>query len=52
MFWAREYAEESAEDQLKPGLRILRRNFGDRRLVSDNEVQIGNQIHNKLPIRI
>ena len=47
-----EHTDESPKDQLKPGLRILRRNLRDRRLFSDNEPQIRNQFHHQLSVGI
>ena len=52
MLWLRKYANESTENQLKTPLRILGRNFGDGWLVSDNELQFGNQIHNQPTILV
>ncbi len=52
MLWPGKYANESAENQLKTDLRILRRNFGDRWLFPYNEPQFRNQIHDQLAVRI
>jgi len=38
MFRAREYADESANDQLEAALRALWRKFGDRWLCSDDQL--------------
>src|ERR1700758_5664432 len=52
MLLPREYANESAEHQLEAALSILWWNFRNWRLVSDNELQFGNQIHNQLSILV
>ena len=47
----REDAEEAAEHHLKAVLRVLRRQLRDRRLLSDHELQLGNEIHDELTVR-
>ncbi len=44
-------AEEPPEDQLEPTLRLLRRQFWDRRLFSNNELQVGNEVDHELAVR-
>jgi hypothetical protein len=51
MFRPREYADESTEHQLEAALRVLRRKFGDGRLISYDELQFGDQVHNELTVR-
>ena len=46
-----EHAEEAPEDQLEASLRVLRRQLGHRRLLADDELQLGDQIHHELPVR-
>ena len=41
---AREHAEEAPEHQLEAVLRVLRRQLRDRRLFSDDELQLGNEV--------
>src|SRR5580692_5821714 len=48
----REYTDESTEYQLEAALRVLRRKLGNWGLLSYNELQFGNQIHNELTIRM
>src|SRR5579864_848413 len=52
MFMPREYANKSSKDLLKASLRVSWRNFRNRWLFSDHELQLGNQIHYELPVRI
>src|SRR5580700_12228884 len=52
MLLTREYTDESDEYQLEAALSVPRRNFGNARLVSDNELQFGNQIHNQWAILV
>ncbi len=51
MLRPREYADEPTEHQLEPALRVLQRKFRDRWLVSYDELQFGNEIHNELPVQ-
>src|SRR5262245_42941629 len=51
MLGPREDADKSTEHQVESALRVLWRKFGDGRLLSYDELQLGNQIHNELPIR-
>src|SRR5262249_13044447 len=48
MLRPRKYTDESTEHELKASLRILRRNLGDSWLLSDDELQFGDQIHHEL----
>ena len=52
MFRPREYADESAEHQLKTALRFLRRKFRDRRLLADDELQFRDEIDHELSVRV
>src|SRR4051812_28149185 len=45
-----EYVDESPKDQLKPCLQILRGDLRNLRLFSDDELQLGNQIYDKLSV--
>src|SRR6202042_779230 len=47
-----EYADKSTEHQLEAALRILSRKLRNRWLVSYDELQFGNQIHNELSVWI
>ena len=49
MFGPREYADEPPEDQLETALRVLGRKLRDRRLFSDDELQLGNEVHHEPP---
>ena len=51
MLLAREHAEEAAKHQLEAILGILRRQVGDRRLCSDHQFQLGNEIDDELAVR-
>ena len=46
-----EDAEEAPEDQLEPALRLLRRQFWNRRLFADDELQFGNEVNHELAVR-
>src|SRR5262245_63328485 len=52
MFWPREYAEEAAKYRVEPPLRILRRQFRNRRLLTNDGLQFRNQGHHQLSIQI
>ena len=52
MFRPSKNADKSAEHHVKPASRVLRQKFRDGWLVSYNEPQLGNQIHNELSVRI
>src|SRR5580698_3583166 len=39
-----EYANEALENELETALRLLRLKLRDRRLVSDDELQFGNEV--------
>ena len=47
----RERADEAPKYQLEAALRILRRKFGNRRLLPDDELQLGDEVHHELTIR-
>src|SRR6476469_564681 len=51
MLLAREHAEETPEHHLEAVLRVLRRQVWDRRLRSDHELQLGNEVHDELTVR-
>src|ERR1700744_4678250 len=51
MFWPREYADKSPEDQLKAALRILWRQLGDRWLFADDVLQFRDEINNEPTVR-
>src|SRR5882757_2597000 len=44
MFRSREHADEPTEYQLETSSRILGRQIGSRRMVSDNELQLRNEL--------
>ena len=46
-----ENAKEAPEHELKPPSRVLWRQLGDRRRLSDDELHFGNQINNKSRVR-
>src|SRR5260370_35078007 len=46
-----ERGEKAPENQLKAALRVTGRQLRDRRLVADDELQLRNQIYDKLPVR-
>src|SRR6202163_620493 len=48
---AREHAEEAPEDHLEAILGVLRRQVRDRRLGSENELQLGNEVADELAVR-
>ena len=48
---AREHAEEAPENHLKAILGVLRRQVRDRRLRSDNELELGNEVDDELAVR-
>src|SRR5579863_9659528 len=52
MFMLRKYANKSSKDLLKASLRVSWRNFRNRWLFSNHELQLGDQIHYELPVRI
>ena len=47
-----EYADKSTDHKLEAALRILSRKLRNRWLFSYDELQVGNQIHNELSVRI
>ena len=46
----RENAKETSEHKLEASLRVLWRKIRDRRLLSDDALEFGNEVHNKLPV--
>ncbi len=46
----REYAKEAPERHLEAALHVLRRQVRDRRLLSDHELQLGNEVDDELSI--
>ncbi len=48
---AGEHPEEPPEHHLEPVLRVLRRQVRDRRLFSNHELQLGNEVDDELTIR-
>src|SRR6266853_6229933 len=51
MLLAREYAKEAPEHHLETVLRVLRRQVRDRRLFSDHELQLRNEVDDELTVR-
>src|SRR6202011_5758504 len=51
MLCSGEHAQEPYECHSKTVLRVLRRQFRDRRLFSDHELQLRNEVHDELTIR-
>src|SRR5260370_6974659 len=51
MYRPSEHADEPAEDQLEPTLRLLRRKIGDRRLVADEQRQLRDELDHESSIR-
>ena len=51
MFRPREDADESPEHQLETPLRVLRGQFGDRRLFSDDQVQFRDEVDHEPSVR-
>src|SRR5262245_59630588 len=45
------HSQESTKNELEPSLRVLRRQLRDRTLFADDELQLRDQVHHKLPIR-
>src|SRR5260370_18972895 len=46
----RKHPKEAPERHLETALHVVRRQVGDRRLLSDHELQLGNEIHDELTI--
>src|SRR5258708_38729944 len=46
----RKHPKEAPERHLETALHVVRRQVGDRRLLSDHELQLGNEIHGELTI--
>src|SRR5215475_9170603 len=51
MILPREHANKTSQDQLKTTLRILLRKVWNRGWLSNDELQLGNQIHHELGIQ-
>ena len=51
MLFAGEHAEEAREDHMKSTLSILRRQIGDRRLIADHQLEIGDEVDDELAVR-
>ena len=51
MFRLGENANEAMQYELKPALRVLWRQFGNRRRSSDDELHFGHQIHDESRVR-
>ena len=51
MLVPREDAEEAPERQLESTLRLLGRKLGNRRLLSNDEFQLGDKIDHQAPVR-
>src|SRR6185295_7106724 len=51
MLWSGEHAQKSPKDQLESSLRVLRRQLRHRRLLTDDELKLRNQIHHQLTAR-
>src|SRR5882672_1420214 len=47
MFGPRESPDESPQHELEPPLRVLRRELGDRRLLSYDELELRDQVHHQ-----
>src|SRR5262249_24120135 len=47
----REGADESAEDQVEPALRVLWRKNRDRQLFSDDVLQFTDEVYDQQPVR-
>src|SRR5579859_2177543 len=52
MFRPGEYANETSEDKLETALSLLRLKLRDRRLVSDDELQFGDEVGHELCIQL
>ena len=48
---ARKDADEPPHHRLEAALRVLRRQLGDRRLLADDEFQLGDQVDDQAPVR-
>src|SRR5712664_89804 len=46
-----EHGEKAPESQLKAALRVMGWQLRDRRLVTDDELQLRNQVYDKPPVR-
>src|SRR5580698_10287735 len=52
MFGPGEYANEAPENELETALRLLRLKLGNWRLVSDDELQFGDEVGHELRIQL
>jgi hypothetical protein len=52
MFGSGKNAEKSAEHPLEPVIRILARKVRHGRLLADHQLQLRNQVHHELSVRI
>ena len=52
MFRAGEDANKTLENELKPALRLPRLELRDRRLLADDELQLGDQVGHEPSIRL
>ena len=52
MFGSREYADQSAEHQLEAPLRVLWRKLRNRRLSSDDQLQLGYEVEHQSAVRV
>jgi hypothetical protein len=46
-----EHGEKASENQLKATLRVMERQLRDRRLVTDDELQLRDQVYDKPSVR-
>src|SRR6185369_17700282 len=51
MLRSREHADEPPEHHLKTASRVLRRELGNRRLVSDDQLELRDEVDHEPPIR-
>ena len=51
MFRLCEHPDESPKNQLEPPLRVLRRKFGNWRLLADDELEFGDKVHHEPSVR-
>ena len=51
LLFPREDAEKAPENHLETVLRVLRRQVRNRRLLSDHQLQLGNEVHHELAVR-
>src|SRR5258707_3142972 len=51
MFFLSKDAKKPSEHRLKPVLRLLRRELWNRRLFTDDQFKLGNEVGDELPVR-